>query len=84
VALDRSTGALCGLYYDPSSSPFQELSLQVEHSSGAATSGSSSRRSSASAAGTVDGDYRMSSSSGGSSAGSIGSSGVSFGTFNFA
>lgn len=84
VALDRRTGALRGLYYDPSSSPFQELSLQVEHSSGAASNSSSSRRSSASSAGAANGDCRMSSSSGGSSTGSIDSSGVSFGTFSFA
>jgi len=30
VALDRSTGAVRGLYFDPSSSPFQELNLQLE------------------------------------------------------
>jgi hypothetical protein len=43
VALNRSTGAMRGLYYDPASSPFQELSLQVDHSP---SSSSSSQRSS--------------------------------------
>lgn len=74
VALDRRTGAMRGLYYDPKSSPFQELNLQVDHSS---SSSSSSRRSSSS---TVEA-ARGGSSSG---AGSAGGSGVSFATYSFA
>lgn len=81
MALDRRTGAMRGLYYDPSSSPFQELNLQVDQGS---SSGGSSRRSSSSS--TADA-ARVSSSSSSSSAGSAGSAGrggVSFASFSFA
>jgi uncharacterized membrane protein YgcG len=74
VALDRRTGAMRGMYYDPTSSPFQELNLQVDDSS---SSSSSSKRSSSS---TVE------AARGGSSdgAGGAGGCGVSFASFSFA
>jgi hypothetical protein len=75
VALDRRTGAMRGLYYDPNSSAFQELNLQVDHSS--SSSSSSSRRSSSST---------FEAARGGSSsrAGGAGGSGISFASFSFA
>lgn len=75
VALDRSTGAVRGLYFDPSSSPFQELNLQLEHGT----------RSGAAACDThTDGGNSSTQGGSSSSSGSSYGQGVSFTSYSFA
>lgn len=68
VALERSTGTVRGLYFDPNSSPFQELNLEVDHGSAL----SSSTNASGADAGS------------GSGGGGGSGSGVSFTSYSFA
>lgn len=52
IALNRSTGQVRGFYYDPNSSPFQELSMMVAQRQGSKlNSGASAGASSSSSGG---------------------------------